>query len=253
MSLALPIALAALGLVAGLAVNALATSYRRGGVLRLWPHCDGCDRPLAPLALGALVGVPFSRYCCRCGSALWGRAIPAQLVTATAFVAAGMHTTGVTVWLLITLVEISLLLAVLFIDLATRLIPTGLIALLVLLALGHAALGADPRLGAALLGGLVGGGSFAILVALAHLRYGPGALGVGDATLALAIGCVTGYPLVVPTLTVGIVMGGVAALTIVATSLLRRRSDAGLRITVPYAPYLALAGILAAMHIIAIP
>lgn len=222
------------------------------GTLRLWPHCWGCNRPVSPSALGALAGIPLSRHCRGCDGSLWGRAIPAQVAMAAAFVSVGMRTDGFTASLLITLVEISLLVAVLFIDLATRLIPTALIVLLALLALGHAAFGSEPRLGASLLGDIVGCGSFATLVALAHLRYGPGALGVGDAALALAIGCMTGYPLVIPTLTLGIVLGGLAALAIVGASLIRRRPDAGLRVAMPYGPYLAIAAILAAARTVAI-
>lgn len=246
------ICLATLGLATGLAVDGLVSSYRSNGTLRLWSRCRGCNRPVSSSALGTLVGIPLSRHCRRCGSSLWGRAILAQVATSAAFVVVGMHADGITASLLITLIEISLLVAVIFVDLATRLIPTALIVLLTLLALGHAVFGSEPRLGAVLLGGVAGCGSFAVLVALAHLRYGPGALGVGDAALALAIGCMTGYPLVIPTLALGIVLGGLAALAIVGTSLIRRRPDAGLRVTMPYEPYLALAAILAAAHIVAI-
>jgi len=90
-------------------------------------------------------------------------------------------------------------------------------------------------------------------VALARTAYGAGTLGMGDATLALAIGCVTGYPLVLPTLALGIVLGGLGALAVVGASTIRRRPGAALRATMPYAPYLSIAAILAIARLIVAP
>jgi prepilin signal peptidase PulO-like enzyme (type II secretory pathway) len=120
----------------------------------------------------------------------------------------------------------------LFIDLELRLIPHLLVALLVVLGLASSM--AWPSLGLwnALAGGLVGFGIFGVLVVLAHFVFGDGALGMGDANLALAIGCITGYPLVVISLASGIFIGGVGAVFMVAV---RRH---GLRTTMPYGPYL---------------
>ena len=65
---------------------------------------------------------------------------------------------------------------------------------------------------------------------------------VGDVILALAIGCMTGYPLVATTLALGILLGGVGA----ASVLLLRRS--GLRETMPYGPALIAATLIVLVH-----
>ncbi len=70
---------------------------------------------------------------------------------------------------------------------------------------------------------------------IANVAFGEGALGLGDANLALAIGCITGYPLVVFALSAGVFLGGLGA---IALLIFARR---GLRGTMPYGPYLVLA------------
>lgn len=224
---ALLIGLAALGLVVGLAGERVVSSYRD----------DGTPRPA--LLHGARPTV--------------GRIVPLQATMAAAFVAVGLRAVNSPAALLLPLAEVALLVIVMFVDLATRLIPTALIGLLVALALAGAALGMGPGFGATILGGAVGFALFAVLVVLARVGYGAGALGMGDATLALAIGCVIGYPLVIPTLALGIVLGGLGALAIVGTSTIQRRPCAGLRATMPYGPYLASAAILMIAHPIAAP
>ena len=81
----------------------------------------------------------------------------------------------------------------------------------------------------ALLGGALGFGIFLLLALI-----GRGAMGLGDVKLAGVIGLMTGYPLVVAALALGIVLGGVAAIALLVT----RR--AGRKGTMAYAPYLAL-------------
>ncbi len=137
--------------------------------------------------------------------------------------------------LAVTLAESAVLVAVLFIDLELLLIPTPLVlvlVLLVLLALTSATLTRELGLRSAILGVVVGYVSFLLLVVLARQVYGDGALGSGDAHLALAIGCITGYPLVLSTLVLSALLGGLGALGV----LLRGRG--GRRSTLPYGPYL---------------
>jgi leader peptidase (prepilin peptidase)/N-methyltransferase len=170
-----------------------------------------------------------------------------EAATALAFVALGAQYWGHPQddWPLllgVSLVEAALLVAVLFIDLELRLIPTVLVALLVALALAGAKLWPGLGLGSALLGGAVGFVAFGALVVLAHFVFGEGALGMGDANLALAIGCITGYPLVIFALSAGIFLGGIGAVAM----LVARRG--GLRSTMPYGPYLVLAVLFVLAH-----
>ena len=85
----------------------------------------------------------------------------------------------------------------------------------------------------ALLGGAVGLGAF-----LALALVGRGALGAGDVKLAGVIGLMTGYPEVLSTLALGIVLGGVAALWLLLARRVSRQSY------MAYAPYLAIGALI---------
>ncbi|MEZ4864553.1 MAG: A24 family peptidase [Caldilineaceae bacterium] len=121
------------------------------------------------------------------------------------------------------------LLIVLVIDYEQRrvlnklLLPVSIVVLLLSLVPG------TPTPVQALLGGLTG---FGLFLFLALLRRG--GMGAGDVKLAGVIGLMTGYPDVMTALTIGALLGGVAALVL----LVSRR--AGRKATMAYAPYLAL-------------
>ncbi len=232
--------LALLGLLAGVPVEGIVSSYRRHGGFRPWPCCRDCGRHAPLVALVPLLGLLASPRCRDCGRSSWARALQAQVATGIAFVALGGQYAAHPVLLAVSLCEAVLLVALLFIDLELRLIPTLLVALLVLLALGSAAFWPGLGLASALLGGAIGFASFGVLVALARLVFGEGALGMGDANLALAIGCITGYPLVAFTLSVGVFLGGFGAMAVLLGAVVARRAGIGLRSTIPYGPYLVL-------------
>jgi prepilin signal peptidase PulO-like enzyme (type II secretory pathway) len=121
----------------------------------------------------------------------------------------------------------SLLLLIAVIDLEHSLIPNILVGSGVLLALGFNAFYPRPGLGAALWGAAAGGGVFALL-ALARRN----ALGMGDVKLALLIGMMTGFPWVLQALTLGILLGGLAAAVLLLTRVRKPKQY------MPYAPYL---------------
>lgn len=208
--------LAALGFLIGFPLAGIVASYADGSVVRVWPPSDirsarGAAIPMVMAALFAVVGSGVS----------------------------GGHT-GSTAHLAVTLCEVTVLVAVLCVDLRARLVPTDLVAALVALALADAAFWSGLGVGRAVIGGAVGFAIFLALVALAHVTFGDGALGLGDATLALAIGCITGYPLVALTLSVGVLFGALGAAGILLSSVVLRRDGVGLRTTIPYAPFLVL-------------
>ena len=232
--------LALLGVMIGVPVEGVVSSYRHHGGFRPWPCCRDCGRAAPLLALVPLLGVVAAPRCRDCGRPSWARATQIQVTTGLAFVALGTQYAAYPALLAVSLCEAALLVAVLFIDLESRLIPTLLVALLVLLALGSAALWPGLGLGNALLGGALGFGSFGVLVLLARLIFGDGALGMGDANLALAIGCITGYPLVAFTLSVGVFLGGLGAAALLVGAVVARRAGIGRRSTIPYGPYLVL-------------
>lgn len=220
--------LAALGLLAGIFVEGIVSSYHFNASFWPWPRCRQCGRLAPPSGL--------LRPCCAgCGRARRARALQIAAATALAFYLLGGQYWGHPLLLAVSALEAALLVAVLFIDLELRLIPTLLVGLLVALALGSAA--AWPGLGvqSALLGAALGYLSFGAMVVLAHVVFGEGALGIGDANLALAIGCITGYPLVILALSTGVFLGGLGAVALIVCG------RHGLRSTMPYGPYLVLA------------
>jgi prepilin signal peptidase PulO-like enzyme (type II secretory pathway) len=125
------------------------------------------------------------------------------------------------------------LMTVLVIDLETRrvlnimLLPAAVFALAAGLWLG------EPSLPSMLGGAAVAFGLFWALYLFGRMKFGRGALGLGDVKLVAVIGLMTGYPNVLNALVIGVTLGGVAALAL----LLTRR--AGWKSTCAYAPYLA--------------
>jgi leader peptidase (prepilin peptidase)/N-methyltransferase len=86
------------------------------------------------------------------------------------------------------------------------------------------------------LGATVGGGLFTILYLIARMRYGPGALGEGDVSVAVLLGAVVGLPHLPLALVLVSLFG--AGLALVAAA--RARS---LRANFAYAPALSLAAL----------
>ncbi len=234
------LALALLGLVAGVCVEGVVSSFHHDGSLRPWPRCRSCGRPATPTLLIPLAGYVAQRRCVGCGRTQLLRAAQIECATALAFVILGGQYGGHPLLLAVSLAEAALLVAVFFIDLELRLIPTLLVTLLVLLALGSAAAWPQMGLWSALLGGAIGFGVFGLLVALARVVFGEGALGMGDANLALAIGCITGYPQVVLALSLGVFLGGLGAVLVILAGIVARNRGWGLHSTIPYGPYLVL-------------
>jgi leader peptidase (prepilin peptidase)/N-methyltransferase len=120
-------------------------------------------------------------------------------------------------------------LAVSVIDLRVRRIPNVLVAALAVWAVVQGRILGEPDLAVALMGGLVGGGIFALLFIL-----GRGAMGAGDVKFVAAAGLLLGYPLILGAILGGIFLGGLAALVLLVT----RR--AGRKDAIAYGPYLAL-------------
>ncbi len=126
----------------------------------------------------------------------------------------------------------SLLLLIAVIDLEHSLVPNVLVGSGMALAVGFNILWSAPGLSSALWGAAIGGGIF-VLLAVA----GRDALGLGDVKLAFLIGMITGFPWVLQALTLGVLLGGLAAGLFL---LIRVR---GPKQYMPYAPYLVAGGI----------
>jgi len=192
--------------------------------------------PRAFLHYLTLPWYPFRHGICpHCGEHRPIRAPLLEAATVVAFALAwlpALRTFGVIPdsWSLITTCLYSaFLLSVLVIDLEHRRVLNIMLAPAAVIALLASFLPGGPTPVQALLGGVLGFGVFALLALI-----GRGAMGLGDVKLAGVIGLMTGYPLVIPALALGIVFGGVAAIVLLVTRRVGRKG------TMAYAPYLAL-------------
>jgi prepilin signal peptidase PulO-like enzyme (type II secretory pathway) len=117
------------------------------------------------------------------------------------------------------------------IDFRVRRIPDPLVLAVLLWAPVQALWLGYPSLSSIGLGLLVGGGLFLLLALLQR-----GAMGMGDVKLVAALGAILGYPSILYGVLCGVVLGGAAALVLLAS----RR--AGRKDPMAYGPYLALGG-----------
>ena len=197
----------------------------------------GRHGPIAALHYLTLPWYPFRHGVCpHCGERRPLRAPLLEAATIVAFALAWLLA-ALRPWsltpdpwsLATTCLYATFLLAVLVIDLEHRRVLNVMVAPAAVVALLASFLPGGPTPVQALIGGALGFGVFFLLALI-----GRGAMGLGDVKLAGVIGLMTGYPLVVAALALGIVLGGVAAIALLVT----RR--AGRKGTMAYAPYLAL-------------
>jgi leader peptidase (prepilin peptidase) / N-methyltransferase len=224
------------GLLAGGLINALADDLPRRLRPRL-PHCRECGvrYPVwAWLGVGRLL---FSQGACpACGGGTGWRAPAVEIGLA---VWLGLLPLWVSGWERLAVVGgyTAVLLLIMVIDLETKLIlhvvtfPTTVIALI--LSNFMPGYNSFPL---ALLGAVTGFLIFYILYWVGQLTFGPGALGFGDVTLSMTLGAMLGFHLIIFTLVLGMLIGGITSLILVLSG---RRG-----LYLPYGQYLALAGMI---------
>lgn len=128
-------------------------------------------------------------------------------------------------------------------DLRSRRIPDGLVATGMILALLVAAgQGGGRAMAAAAIGGLVALMLFGPVYLLAR-RGARSGFGLGDVKLAVLVGLICQWPLVVPALLLGMAAGGLAALSVLLWQLGRGHVAPGAAL--PYAPFLVTGGLVA--------
>lgn len=205
--------LALLGALSGGVIEAIAASYAATGTF--WPWRVPVTWTYVRAIPCALVSLAVAVAYLLIAGPEWGRPLALGLTLAQLFVLA-------------TLARI---------DMATRLVPSVLVALLLLLALAAASTPEGVGLECAVIGAVLAYAAFATLMVIGRVVFGRGALGLGDANLALAVGCMTGYPRVVDALLTAVLLGGVGALGVLCLGWSRRAA-------IPYGPYIALGAVL---------
>ncbi len=203
-------------------------------------HCDSCHHPLAIKDNIPIFSYLWLRGHCRyCQASIPRRMLWVEIGTGALF--------GLTCWryelsseLAIALLYICLFIVILVIDWEHRLVlnklvfPAIAVALLISAFFSIFSVQSEivPEIGDAAIGGGIGLGLF-LLVAIVSR----GGMGWGDVKLAALIGLVTGFRLVFVALLMGIILGGVVAVTLLALRIKRRKE------AIPFAPFLSLATI----------
>lgn len=228
---------ALVGLLAGGAINVLADDLpQRTRPQR--PRCIQCLTPYRPARWLGVARWLAARRCPACGFAARPRELWVELGTALLFALLPvlLHTPAD---LIFSAVYVALLVLVIVTDLEHRLILHAVTFPGILLGLVGSLFVTYNNLSLALIGAVTGFIFFFFLYWLGKRLLGAGALGFGDVTLATMIGAMTGFPLVILALVMGILLGGLVTALLLLTRRLTMRSY------VAYGPFLAVAGITA--------
>lgn len=192
-------------------------------------RCAGCKRQLGAKDLIPILSYLVLRGRCRyCQAVIPKRILFVETVTAVLFALLYLSY-GLTPELLAMLFYASLFLTIAVIDLEQGIIPNKLtypgagVALIITIL--------NPSLGlkSALIGGMVGLGSFLLIAILSR-----GGMGLGDVKLATLVGLAIGFPQVLAALLLAVVSGGLVALVLLLT---RVKS---LKEAIPFGPFLCL-------------
>ncbi len=231
---------ALLGLSVGSFLNLCSDRLPRDqSIIRPGSRCDSCHRSLKAIDLVPVFSYVWLRGRCRyCGAGIPIRLPVLEFATAVIFGLLAWHY-GLSLELAIALIYASLFLLIFAIDLEQGLILNVVVLPAVVLAFVFSFFWAGfdefwPEVGpgfvvSSLLGGATGFG----LMMLPYL-ISRGGMGAGDVKLAALIGLVTGFPLVLVALLVGIVAGGLVAATLLVSRLVRRKDP------IPFGPFLAM-------------
>jgi leader peptidase (prepilin peptidase)/N-methyltransferase len=203
-------------------------------------HCPACSRRLAAKDLIPIFSYLWLRGRCRyCQAPIPKRVLWVEITTAVLFGLAYWQY-SLSVELAIALFYISLFMVILVIDLEHGLIlnkivyPALLVALLlsIFFSLFLPQIEIVPEIKQAAIGGGIGFIVFLLVVIVSR-----GGMGWGDVKLAALIGLVTGFPLIIIALLMGIILGGLVAVLLLALKI-RKRKEA-----IPFGPFLAVATI----------
>lgn len=229
------ILLGACGAAFGSFVNVLAYRLpRRESLVKPRSRCPGCGTAIRARDNIPVVSWLLLRGRCRdCGIRISVRYPAVELVTAAAFVVLGIKLgREAALWPALALAVI--LVAAAATDLERRIIPNRLMAAGAVLALVLWTIADPGRLPENLIAGAAAGG-FLLIAAIAY----PAGMGMGDVKLAAVMGLFLGK-LVGPALFLGFAAGALVGIALVV-----KNGAAARKQGVPFAPFLALGGMLA--------
>jgi leader peptidase (prepilin peptidase)/N-methyltransferase len=215
-------------------------------LVHLPSHCDSCHHRLSVLDLIPVVSYLWLRGRCRyCNARIPLRVPLVEILEGVLFLLAFWRF-GLTYQFGITAFWCCVFVVVIFIDWEHKLIlnkvtyPAAVVALVILgidsltpgsLILGN--LSFWPMDKPSILSGVIAGAiglAFFLIIALIN----PRGMGMGDVKLVGLIGLVTGFPLVIVALLIGILIGGLAAIVLLSLGLKGRKD------IIPYGTFLAI-------------
>jgi leader peptidase (prepilin peptidase)/N-methyltransferase len=139
---------------------------------------------------------------------------------------------GPSVELLLSLVYSVVFGVILITDFERRLILNAVTCPAILFAIAASFITPDMKVWSALAGGAIGFVFFFLAALVGNSVFGGGALGGGDVKLALFIGLITGFPLIIEAIVLAIIIGATISLLLIVLGV------RGLRDHVPYGPFL---------------
>jgi leader peptidase (prepilin peptidase)/N-methyltransferase len=227
--------LGAFGAAIGSFVNVLAYRLpRRESIVRPRSSCTACRKPIAAYDNVPVVSWLVLRGRCRnCGASISIRYPIVEALTAALFVVVGLKV-GIERELLPALALVLTLVAAAETDLEHKIIPNRLMAPAAVAAVALWAIADPGRLPENLIAGAAAGG-FLLVAAIAY----PAGMGMGDVKLAAVMGLFLGKS-VAPALFIGFAAGAVVGIALIAVRGAKARKQG-----VPFAPFLALGGLLA--------
>ncbi|MDO8568394.1 MAG: prepilin peptidase [Dehalococcoidales bacterium] len=245
MEIVLAAIFALLGLAIGSFLNVCIDRLPAGKSLAYPPsHCDACQHSLATKDLVPVFSWLWLRGKCRYCRASIPRRVPlVETLTGVYFLLVFLRF-GLSLAFAVTAFWGCVFLVILFIDWEHKLILnriTGPMAIVALAVLAADSLmpGRGPMAGLtmlfrpSLLSGLIGAaGGFVLLLIPALIN--PRGMGFGDVKMAGLIGLVTGFPLVFVALMVGIISGGLVAISLLVLKIKGRKE------VIPFGPFLSM-------------
>jgi leader peptidase (prepilin peptidase)/N-methyltransferase len=221
------------GAVIGSFLNVLAYRLPRGeSLVAPRSRCPACGVQIASYDnVPVLSWIVLGGRCRRCHGAISPRYPLVEALTAALFVAVAART-GMSDELWPGLAFMVMLVAVAAIDIEHRIVPNRLLAPSAVVAVALWALADPSRLPENLIAGAAAGG-FLLAAAVAY----PAGMGMGDVKLAAVMGLFLGRS-VAPAMLVAFAAG-----TLVGVAIMARQGAAARKQAVPFAPFLALGGI----------
>ena len=225
-----------LGLLVGGLVNQLGSDIpARRGLAR--PHCPYCGRNRPWWQWLALPGYLIRRAgCSSCGAPISPRHPLVEIGLAVAYGYLWI-VLGPSVKLVFYCIYSTVFAVLLITDIERRLIPNVVTFPAIAIALAASLVVPGAKWWSALIGGAVGFSFFLLAYFVGTAVFGPLALGQGDITLALLVGAITGFPLVVEALVIAILVGAAISSILLITRV------RGLRDPIPYGPFLIVGAI----------